>query len=152
MSYLKYEPILQYCISMIRHLLICNILYLSRYYGKLHNSLIYSLLLFYNFNQSLHLVLFYNQTQLLLLDLLNSFLYIFSLSFCSIIDMLVDLLNNLKVFQDQTKNHFLMDTRIIVLLMPVWGIFIFISYKIVKVFCQLPIDLVNKYLHLFYYL
>lgn len=119
MSYLKYEPILQYCISMIRHLLICNILYLSRYYGKLHNSLIYSLLLFYNFNQSLHLVLFYNQTQLLLLDLLNSFLYIFSLSFCSIIDMLVDLLNNLKVFQDQTKNHFLMDTRIIVLLMPV---------------------------------
>lgn len=152
MSYLKYEPILQYCISMIRHLLICNILYLSRYYGKLHNSLIYSLLLFYNFNQSLHLVLFYNQTQLLLLDLLNSFLYIFSLSFCSIIDMLVDLLNNLKVFQDQTKNHFLMDTRIIVLLMPVSGIFIFISYRIVRVSYQLQIDLVNKYLHLFYYL
>lgn len=152
MSYLKYEPILQYCISMIRHLLICNILYLSRYYGKLHNSLIYSLLLFYNFNQSLHLVLFYNQTQLLLLDLLNSFLYIFSLSFCSIIDMLVDLLNNLKVFQDQTKNHFLIDTRIIVLLMPVSGIFIFISYRIVRVSYQLQIDLVNKYLHLFYYL
>lgn len=152
MSSLKYEPILQYCISMIRHLLICNILYLSRYYGKLHNSLIYSLLLFYNFNQSLHLVLFYNQTQLLLLDLLNSFLYIFSLSFCSIIDMLVDLLNNLKVFQDQTKNHFLMDTRIIVLLMPVSGIFIFISYRIVRVSYQLQIDLVNKYLHLFYYL
>lgn len=152
MSYLKYEPILQYCISMIRHLLICNILCLLKYYGKLHNFLIYSLLLFYNFNQSLHLALFYNQTQLLLLDLLSSFLYIFSLSFCSIIDMLVDLLNNLKVFQDQTKNHFLMDTRIIVLLMPVSGIFIFISYRIVRVSYQLQIDLVNKYLHLFYYL